>query len=160
MGIFDRIRKGLKKNNGTPGMEKESLGIKMSPQVKVSQGSEILTAWRMEELSKFEPSYYPEPSKPTPPFAPSASPESSNWPDEQSRMAEEFLMNRGIQIHWHYGDKLGDDFTVVGLRVGGSGVVFFVESERYGQKRVYAAKTLRRFLQDDYLSLSSPEQKY
>jgi tetratricopeptide (TPR) repeat protein len=155
MGIFDRRRKGLKKDDVSSGASSSS----SHPKVEISKGSEILTGWRMEEISKFEPSSLPEPSKAFLPSESSESFASSHWPDEASRIAEARLEGKGIQIPWHYGDQFGDDFRVMGLRAGGVGAVLFVESERFGEKRLYAAKTLQRFLHEEYLSKPSWWQK-
>ncbi|HDH87086.1 MAG TPA: serine/threonine protein kinase, partial [Desulfobacteraceae bacterium] len=81
-----------------------------------------------------------------------------NWQDESSRKAEERLKEKGIQLPWHYNDTFGEDFKVLALRAGGLGAVFFVKSTRFGE-RIYAAKTLQRFLQKDYLEMPTYQQK-
>ncbi|MBI4691194.1 MAG: DUF2225 domain-containing protein [Nitrospirae bacterium] len=116
------------------------------------KGSDILTAWRLEELFGHKPSEPPEPIVPPKPLR-------YDWSDEASKEAEERLRGKGINVHWHYGDSFGDDFKVIGLRAGNIGVVFLVESTRFGGKRLYAAKTLRKFLESDYLSKPTYEQK-
>jgi tetratricopeptide (TPR) repeat protein len=81
-----------------------------------------------------------------------------SWQDESSRKAEERLKENGIQIPWHYNDTFGEDFEVLAQRAGGVGAVFFVKSTRFGE-RIYAAKTLQRFLQRDYLEMPTYQQK-
>ena len=80
------------------------------------------------------------------------------WQDESSRKAEERLKENGIQLPWHYNNEFGEDFKVLALRAGGVGAVFFVKSTRFGE-RIYAAKTLQRFLQKDYLEMPTYQQK-
>ncbi|HIE43660.1 MAG TPA: hypothetical protein EYP78_02550, partial [Candidatus Omnitrophica bacterium] len=128
MGIFDSIRKRFKKGGEEP-----------RPQEGSMVGSQILANWRLEAISG-------------PEQVPSAP---SNWPDQASREAK---IRAGIKIPWHYGDKFGDRFKVVGLRAGGLGVVFFVEDTQF-EKRLYAAKTLQRFLHKDYLEKPTYWQK-
>jgi tetratricopeptide (TPR) repeat protein len=86
--------------------------------------------------------------------------EVGKWPDKESRWAEGRLRRKGIKLPWDYGDEFGDkDFKVIGLRAGGLGVVYFVESSRFNKKKLYAAKTLISFLKSDYLDLSPPVQE-
>ncbi|MEK7375732.1 MAG: hypothetical protein AABZ57_00995, partial [Candidatus Margulisiibacteriota bacterium] len=122
------------------------------------KGSEVLTTWRMEELLEYNPSLSPNTSEPIVYHEPS---NRSAWPDdESSRNAEKYLTEKKqIKVPWRYGDSFGDDFKVIGLRAGGCGVVFFVESTKFGTRRLYAAKTLRKFLEKDCLSKSTYEQK-
>lgn len=112
------------------------------------EAREILTQWRLWAISGPE-------EAPSPPFEPSGP---SNWPDGASREAEIRLKGKDIELPWHYSDKFGDRFKVVGLRAGGIGAVFFVEDTQF-EKRVYAAKTLQRFLREDYLGLPTHKQK-
>lgn len=77
------------------------------------------------------------------------------WLDEQSQGAEKLLIRKGVRLPWGYGEDFGgEDFTITGLRAGGIGVVYFVESSGHDRKRRYAAKTLNSFLKPDYLDLS------
>ena len=80
------------------------------------------------------------------------------WLDESSRKAENRLKEKGIQLPWHYNDTFGEDFKILALRAGGVGAVFFVNYTRFGERR-YAAKTLQRFLQKDYLEMPTYQQK-
>jgi tetratricopeptide (TPR) repeat protein len=80
------------------------------------------------------------------------------WQDESSHKAEERLKKVGIQNPWHYNDTFGEDFKVLALRAGGVGAVIFVKFTRFGE-RIYAAKTLQRFLQRDYLEMPTYQQK-
>ncbi|MDO8727092.1 MAG: serine/threonine-protein kinase [Candidatus Methanoperedens sp.] len=80
------------------------------------------------------------------------------WQNESSQRSEERLEKEGIFLPWHYNDSFGDDFKVLALTAGGFGAVFFVKSTRFGE-RIYAAKTLQRFLQKDYLELPTYKQE-
>jgi tetratricopeptide (TPR) repeat protein len=84
-------------------------------------------------------------------------PSTHKWQDETSRKVEERLMEKGIRIPWHYNDTFGDS-KVLALRAGGVGAVFFVKSTLFGE-RIYAAKTLQRFLQRDYFEMPTYQQK-
>jgi len=107
-----------------------------------------ITRWRMVALSEPKTPAWVEPSK------------VGEWPDEESQMAATRLSRMGIEIPWGYGREFGEkDFKVIGLRAGGIGVVFFVESTRFGARRLYAAKTLNSFLEPDYLGLPVREQE-
>jgi serine/threonine protein kinase/Tfp pilus assembly protein PilF len=79
--------------------------------------------------------------------------------DSISQYAEERLCTNGILIPWHYDEELGEGLRVVGLRAGGVGVVFIIESTRYGKKCTFAAKTLQQFLHKNYLSMSTEIRK-
>jgi tetratricopeptide (TPR) repeat protein len=82
------------------------------------------------------------------------------WPDEESQKAGGLLVNKGVDVPWKYSSELGEkNFKVTGLRAGGVGVVYFVESSGHDLKRRYAAKTLNSFLKPDYLELSTPVQE-
>lgn len=153
MGIFDRIKKGLKKNDEVLPSETGTSDISASPKICISKGADVLASWRLEELQLQKAFIKHEPPKPAEPKR------HDDWPDEASRKAEERLRQKGIKVPWRYDDAFGDDFKVIGLRAGGCGVVFFVESARFGKGRLYAAKTLRKFLEKDYLSKSTYEQK-
>jgi tetratricopeptide (TPR) repeat protein len=77
------------------------------------------------------------------------------WPDEQSQAAATDLASRGIDLPWNHGKTFGEsEFKVIGLRSGGIGMVYFVESSMNEEKRIYAAKTLNSFLKPDYLDLA------
>lgn len=157
MGMFDWIKKP-NKTDETSQRGKTPSDIVASPKIGTFKGSDVLASWRLEELELQKASIKHEPPKPV------ESQKYGGWPDEASRKAVAFLETdtknrKGIRIPWHYGDAFGDDFKVVGLRAGGCGVVFFVESTRFGKGRLYAAKTLRKFLESDYLSKATYEQK-
>jgi tetratricopeptide (TPR) repeat protein len=83
-----------------------------------------------------------------------------DWPEEKSQEAEGFLSRTGVDPLWRNEEEFGEENTVViGIRAGGFGVVYFVESITSGRKRYYAAKTLKSFLKPDYLELSPTLQK-
>jgi tetratricopeptide (TPR) repeat protein len=82
------------------------------------------------------------------------------WPDELSCTAAADIAGRGIDIPWSHGDVFGDsESKVIGLRSGGIGLVYFVESSMNEAKRLYAAKTLNSFLKPDYLDLAPRVQE-
>ena len=130
------------------GLEDSSVSRRM-----LEEGAKILGTWYMEDLYGHEP-----PGRSEAPIA-TAPLKHEPWPDEESRKAEERLRIKDINIPWHYEDEFGDDFKVIGLRAGGVGVVFFVASTRFGEKRLYAAKTLQRFLHREYLGMHHEAQK-
>ena len=109
---------------------------------------ETLTRWRFEAIKEAR-----EIEKEI-----EVSPKAEGWLDEASRKAEASLNANGIKIPWHFGDRFGDRFKVVGLRAGGIGVVFFVEDTQF-KGRLYAAKTLQSFLKPDYLNLPGWQQE-
>ena len=155
MGLFDRLGKffGGSRGKGNGLSLPEEKGIEISHTRKErhagfdEEPKGTLTRWRLEAISGPEQA----PSKPSTP--------SGVWPDKASREAETYLKERkGIQIPWHYGDKFGDRFKVIGLRAGGIGAVFFVEDTQF-EKRLYAAKTLQHFLHKQYLELPTHQQK-
>jgi len=155
MSLFDRLAKffgwSRGKENGLSLPEEKGIEISHTRKERHAgfdeQPKETLTRWRLEAITGPEQEI---------PFVPS---EPSNWPDQASREAETYLKERkGIQIPWHYGDKFGDRFRVIGLRAGGIGAVFFVEDTQF-EKRVYAAKTLQHFLREDYLEKPTYWQK-
>ncbi len=113
------------------------------------EGPEItLMRWRLESLGND-----PVPARVEPVAA-------SSWPDAESRAAEARLRGRGINLPWTYGQEFGDKETkVVGLRAGGVGLVYIVESIQFGETRTYAAKTLQSFLRADYLLLPQTAQE-
>jgi tetratricopeptide (TPR) repeat protein len=79
----------------------------------------------------------------------------AEWSDEGSQGAEKLLIRKGVRLPWGHGDDFGEEgFQITGLRAGGIGVVYFVESSGRDRKRRYAAKTLNSFLKPDYLDLS------
>lgn len=115
----------------------------------------ILSDWRSVEIS-----YHDNvPSRNYNGQYPDQDPGGSPWPDGKSKENERWLLEkRDIRSPWRHGDIFGDAFHVVGLRAGGSGVVYFVSSTRSGKERLYAAKTLQSFLKSDFLELSSVKQ--
>jgi tetratricopeptide (TPR) repeat protein len=122
-------------------LDHENVDISGDPQA-------TLTQWRAEALKETEKVSDAKPTK------------RGKWPDIGSRMAAGRLKDLGINLPWGYGDEFGDqDFKVIGLRAGGLGVVYFVESSRFGGKKLYAAKTLISFLKPDYLDLSTLVQE-
>ena len=149
MGIFDRIKKGLKRSDEEP-----------RPRQALTDVSKTLANWRLEAISGSE-------EAPSVPFELS---EPSNWPDAASEEAEERLKRRSIEVPWHYADlleyrssrKFKDDYRVVSLRAGGIGVVYIVEITAFGEhgeKNLCAAKTLYSFLKSDYLDLPGWRQE-
>ena len=158
MGLFDRLGKffGGSRGKGNGLSLSEEKGIEISHTRKErhagfdEEPKGTLTRWRLEAITG------PEQEVPSAPFEPSAA---LKWPDKASKEAERRrLNNKGIQIPWHYGDKFGDRFKVIGLRAGGIGAVFFVEDTQF-EKRLYAAKTLQHFLHKQYLELPTHQQK-
>jgi len=158
MGLFDRLGKffGGSRGKGNGLSLSEEKGIEISHTRKErhagfdEEPKGTLTRWRLEAITG------PEQEVPSAPFEPSAA---LKWPDKASKEAERRrLNNKGIQIPWHYGDKFGDRFKVIGLRAGGIGAVFFVEDTQF-EKRLYAAKTLQHFLHKQYLELPTGQQK-
>ena len=148
MGMFDRIRKGFRTRSGKARGDKGPLDIPGAPMVE--DPGTILTKWRLEAISQ---GIQEGPAK-------AVHIETSGWPDPESREVAARLDSMGINIPWGYGQEFGEkDFKVIGLRAGGIGVVFFVESTRFGKKRLYAAKTLNSFLQPNYLNLPGWQQE-
>jgi serine/threonine protein kinase/Tfp pilus assembly protein PilF len=74
------------------------------------------------------------------------------WRDDRSVEADMFLNKQNIPILWHYNDFFGSDYKVIGIRSGGLGVVFFVKSIHF-ENRIYAAKTLQKFLLNNFFEL-------
>ena len=161
MGIFDGLKRKLRKNKETetPERTKDAIttstekpkpkktGITKQPSVpKRLSPSEPQASARVEKAKILEGYKIKDAS-------------AHNWQDESSRKAEERLKEKGIQLPWHYNDTFGEDFKVLALRAGGMGAVFFVKSTRFGGERIYAAKTLQRFLQKDYLEMPTYQQK-
>ncbi|RLG59927.1 MAG: hypothetical protein DRN95_00915, partial [Candidatus Hydrothermarchaeota archaeon] len=160
MSLFDRLKRKLKRNKETETAERtkdavttsteklkpEKTGITKQPSVpKRLSPSEPQASARVEKAKILEGYRIKDAS-------------AHNWQDESSRKAEVRLKEKGIQLPWHYNDTFGEDFKVLALRAGGLGVVFFVKSTRFGE-RIYAAKTLQRFLQKDYLEMPTYQQK-
>ena len=151
MGIFDPLKKKLRKGKETETAERTKDGIttsteKPKPETKRLTPSEPQPSARVEKAKILEGYKLKEAS-------------THKWQDESSREAEERLKKNGIQLPWHYNDTFGEeDFKVLALRAGGVGAVFFVKSTRFGE-RIYAAKTLQRFLQRDYLEMPTYQQK-
>jgi len=153
MGIFDGLRKKFKENRETPenAAERTKDDITTSTE-KTKTETKRLTPSEPHSSARVEKTHILEGYKLK---------EASvhEWHDEASREAEErFKKEKGIQLPWHYNDTFGEDFKVLALRAGGVGAVFFVKSTRFGE-RIYAAKTLQRFLKEDYLKLSTYEQE-
>ena len=161
MGIFDGLKRKLRKNKETETPERtkdavttstekpktKKTGITKQPSVpKRLSPSEPQASARVEKAKILEGYKIKDAS-------------AHNWQDESSRKAEERLKEKGIQLPWHYNDTFGEDFKVLALRAGGMGAVFFVKSTRFGGERIYAAKTLQRFLQKDYLEMPTYQQK-
>jgi len=148
MSIFSKLARFFSKGSQTQEEGREfKREISRPINFKNEQPKETLTRWRLEAITGPEQA----PSKPSTP--------SGVWPDKASKEAERRrLNNKGIQIPWHYGDKFGDRFKVIGLRAGGIGAVFFVEDTQF-EKRLYAAKTLQHFLHKQYLELPTGQQK-
>ena len=161
MGIFDGLKRKLRKNKETETPERtkdaittstektktQKTGITKQPSVpKCLSPSEPQASARVEKAKILEGYKIKDAS-------------AHNWQDESSRKAEERLKEKGIQLPWHYNDTFGEDFKVLALRAGGVGAVFFVKSTRFGGERIYAAKTLQRFLQKDYLEMPTYQQK-
>jgi len=119
---------------------------------RISEGAEVLKKWRTEDTfhahKRKRISFFPKFKRR----------DEYRWRDEASEKAERKLEEKGIKLPWHYNDTFGEDFKVLALRAGGSGAVFFVKSTRFGE-RIYAAKTLQRFLQKGYLEMPTYQQK-
>lgn len=81
-----------------------------------------------------------------------------SWRDYQSIKAEMSLKGKNIPIPWHSNDFFGNDYKMQAIRSGGIGVVFFVKSQRFNNK-IYAAKTLQKFLSKDFFEISDYQQK-
>ena len=123
---------------------------KRSDEGMADDSKETLIRWRLEAISR---QVEKEPSE-------GMRLEPTEWPDEESLEAATRLCRMGIEIPWRYGQAFGDkDLKVIGLRAGAIGVVFFVESKQLGRKKIYATKTLKSFLEPDYLSLPGGEQE-
>jgi tetratricopeptide (TPR) repeat protein len=102
-----------------------------------------LISWRTEALKAPEKLVKVEPDI------------TGKWPDEESQAAATDLAGRGIDLPWGHGDLFGErEFKVSGLRSGGIGVVYIVESSMNMGKQLYAAKTLNSFFKPDYLDLA------
>lgn len=177
MGIFNNL-KSIFKNEA----EERKVEPKLTPTSETSSKEALSIGYKIEnryeirenrtskqEVSKTNPHFK------TPLAKPQASPEVEKakileskvedmsthnflWQDEASQRAEERLKEKNIQLPWHYNDTFEEDFKVLALRAGGAGAVFFVKSPRFGE-RIYAAKTLQRFLQKDYLEMPTYQQK-
>ncbi len=109
---------------------------------------EILSQWRISSLQQFDaPSYVHLQGRGT-------------WEDKESYEAEITVRNQGIDLPWCFGQEFGEKcFVVTGLRAGGCGVVFLLQSLRSGEKKLYAAKTLKAFMKPEYLNMSGGMQK-
>jgi hypothetical protein len=109
----------------------------------------ILSNWKLEGFRQYQE---PKPEE--------VNKNDNEWPDTASQNTKRFLeRERNIHLPWKFGSEFGTDFKIVGLRAGGMGVVFFVRDSRFKQEKIYAAKTLQRFLQSDYLEKPAYEQK-
>ena len=150
MGIFDILKKklGMSKETEAPKRTRDAITTsteKTKPETKSLTPSEPQPSTRVEKTKILEGYKVKDAS-------------THNWQDESSHEAEARLKKSGIQLPWHYNDTFGEDFKVLALRAGGVGAVFFVKATRFGE-RIYAAKTLQRFLQRDYLEMPTYQQK-
>ena len=163
MGIFTKKSQTLGKHSEEeiesreahiiPELHQEILG----PSKRKDEAPAVLAKWRMADISWLKES--PGEDEKENHFEPPSP--SETWPDEPSREAEGRLRSKGIRVPWHYedtfgahyGETFGNEFKVLGLRVGGVGLVLIVESTMAGGKELYAAKTLNGFLKTDYLDL-------
>ena len=151
MGIFDSLKKKLRKGKETETAERTEDAITTSPE-KPKPETKPLTPSEPQSSARVEKAKILDGYK----IKDTAT---HKWQDESSREAEERLKEKGIQLPWHYNDTFGEeDFKILALRAGGVGAVFFVKSTRFGE-RIYAAKTLQRFLQKDYLEMPTYQQK-
>lgn len=144
MGIFDSLKRKLRKSKETETAERTKDAITTSTE-KTKTETKRLTPSEPQSSTRVEKAKILEGYK-----VKDAS--THNWQDESSREAEERLKKKGIQLPWHYNDTFGENFKVLALRAGGVGAVFFVKATRFGE-RIYAAKTLQRFLQRDYFEM-------
>ncbi|MCW3129918.1 MAG: serine/threonine-protein kinase [Methanophagales archaeon] len=151
MGIFNSLKRKLKKSKEIKTAERTKSAITTSPQ-KTKRETKRLSPPKPQASARVEKAKILEGYKIKDASA-------HNWQDESSRKAEVRLKEKGIQLPWHYNDTFGEDFKVLALRAGGVGAVFFVKSTRFGEERIYAAKTLQRFLQRDYLEMPTYQQK-
>ena len=150
MGIFDSLKKKLKKSKEIETAERAKDAITTSSE-KPKTDKKHLTPSEPQPSARVEKAKLLDDYK-------IKDTSTHKWQDESSREAEERLKEKGIHHPWHYNDTFGEDFKVLALRAGGVGAVFFVKSTRFGE-RIYAAKTLQRFLQRDYLEMPTYQQK-
>ena len=120
MGIFDGLKRKLRKNKETetPERTKDAIttstekpkpkktGITKQPSVpKRLSPSEPQASARVEKAKILEGYKIKD-----------ASAHKLRWQDESSRKAEVRLKEKGIQLPWHYNDTFGEDFKVLALR--------------------------------------------
>ena len=119
MGIFDGLKRKLRKNKETETPERtkdaittstekpkpEKTGITKQPSVPKRLSPPKPQASARVEKAKILEGYRVK----------DASAHKLRWQDESSRKAEVRLKEKGIQLPWHYNDTFGEDFKVLAL---------------------------------------------
>ena len=120
MGIFDGLKRKLRKNKETETPERTKDAITTSTEKPKPEKTGIIKRPSVpERLSPSEPqaSARVEKAKILEGYKiKDASAHKLRWQDESSRKAEVRLKEKGIQLPWHYNDTFGEDFKVLALR--------------------------------------------